>query len=331
MVVPADNEIYRGDSYVYADVTVQSVSTVVTDQPFVTADSDQPQTSLTVEEPANPLVLEAGYDAYGTSRVNLHFPVESDAEPADQVSRIQVIGDAVYEYNGNGTMLTESMGNTATYHPMTAMTSYDGTITDGVVTDDEVLFRREATSYNRLPGNPGGVAPRVVRQLPGSRVEVTQTHADPAGARMSATAEGSRGGNGRLTHVYEKRGEYYVLQEMRSERDDVVNGRGVRTSRVVRFKNVRWHKNREKDRARKEHRERAVREHGPMSPVAQRRSYTSPADECQVYDYQIINECDGGGGGGGGGGILPRRRSRCTTTFRSPASWRPAMPRPRPP
>jgi hypothetical protein len=191
MVVPADNEIYHGDSYVYADVTVQSVSTVVSDQPFIAADSEQPQTSLTVEEPANPLVLEAGYDAYGTSRINLHFPVEADAEAADQVSRIQVIGDAVYEYNGNGTLLTESMGNTSTFHPMTAMTSYDGTITDGIVTDDEVLFRREATSYNRLPGNPGGVAPRTVRLLPGSRVEVTQTHADPAGTGANALIRGA--------------------------------------------------------------------------------------------------------------------------------------------
>ncbi|HYW08009.1 MAG TPA: alpha/beta hydrolase [Longimicrobium sp.] len=298
MVVPLDNEMDHTDSYVYSDLTVESTTTISSSQPFPHPDTEVPVTSLTLETPARESAVELGYDAYGQTRTSTYFAPDDDpnATAEEQVGVVRTIGDAQYTYDGNGA-LHLSTGDDPRMAEMLG-TLQDAPITNGMVVDTEVELVQ--TVQNQLPGMPSlsrdaAGTPRIERLAPG-RIRVTVEGAGDAPLGGAVLDRSTAPGRQRVSRTFGKKGNVWVLEEIRTENErEEAPGRRSAQTQVVRFKNVRWHKDKTRDDARRER--RARRSAGGAVAVI------VPGEGCEGRDFYTVDDpCYGGGDGGGGGG-----------------------------
>lgn len=307
---PVDHEINSSDTWVTYDASRQQITYVSLAEPVVDAATAQSENELTLAQPAQTLHTEAGYDAYGTVRVNEYRqPPTRDPyeEPVDETRRIQVSGDQVTSYSADGEVTVAAHESDVSSAPLAELGSLAGAqVTAGVIVDRQEIERVtvEGGSAYRLSmmEAPGG-STRVER-LPNGRVLMTTVTsavipgpaAAPGAARDSIGREETTVGR-----RFALRGEKYVLERVEVE-TRATTARGRMTVReTTDFRNVTWSVNPRKDAERRAIRERARTAANSAAPVARMQD----VDHCPVDDPTCTPYDPGDDTGDGGAGPGP--------------------------
>lgn len=261
-----DDGINQQDSYVVADVTTYTTTTLTSSEPFVDPATDQTVTSVTVDPPPTTVRVESGYEYGGALRVNSYvtYEADNDGDPAGTVMRSRVSGNTFELYNSSGQIIADA-DPTGDNLPggMALLDSNDNVNVTGSTVVDASGEGSGSTSqpfYARLAAETGAPGAQVTRVSPTElRIESpldlggTASHAGRAGVgpgagrpRLAAADDNAKKSDkvvGKLTRTYEKRGDKWVLQEAKTEAE-VTSSRGIakHLQRAV-FANVKWHEN----------------------------------------------------------------------------------------
>lgn len=248
---PVDHEISQSDTWVTYDATRDPTTILSTQEPIVDSGTGQPLNEITVASPTQTVHTEAGYDAYGTIRVNEYRQdpgLDPYETPVDDAHRLQVVGHQVTGYNRDGEVVVAAEAGSSEV-PLEELGSLDGAqVTAGVIVDRHDLERVTASpSLNgpRLSASESGENGRVER-LPNGRVRITTDL--PAAADAAA---------GRTMRTYALRGEKYVLERVDVEADAASDRGKMRARSTMVVRNVAWHENKQKDAERRVRREQA--------------------------------------------------------------------------
>jgi pimeloyl-ACP methyl ester carboxylesterase len=297
-VQPVDAAIDANDTWVSYDATRDQATYVTSQDPIVDAGTLQPANSMTLASPTQTLHTEAGYDVYGTLRVNEYRQPAADdpyQTPVDETTRIQVVGDQVTGYGADGEVTSAAQESDVAQAPLAELGPLDNAqVTAGVIVSSADV---ENVAVNAAPGQQRPLAnflgsPSRIERIAADRVRIT-TVIEPDGPRLSAAGAP---GQTKVTRGYVKQNDRYVLESVDVDADAGTADAPLRVHHSMRLHNVRWHENPAKDEGRRVRREHAeTRPRGPAAVMA----------TCIVDEYG--NPCDGSGGGGldggsGGGG-----------------------------
>lgn len=288
VMAPVDNSINQADTWVSFDASRDEQTTVTSSEAVYDARSAQYTNTVSAELAPQALHAEAGYDSYGTIRYNEYRQV-STADPTENIvdptTRIQVVGQQVTtydEYNQPTYAVNEE-------DPSVAPLEELGTLSGAQITQTVVLDHEPANGVaimTSLSATGAGAVTRV-RRLSANRISVeTSTSETLPSAALAALPGASQGArqDTKVDRTYGRRGDRWVLEELKSTNRTVAGGSTVEHTQRTRLRNVRWHENRGKDEARKKQRD-AVTAGGPS------RLY-QPGDNC------TDDPCYPGPGGG---------------------------------
>jgi pimeloyl-ACP methyl ester carboxylesterase len=290
---PVDHEIDQSDTWVTYDATRTQTTYLTSQEPIVDSGTGQPLNQVALTSPTQTVHTEAGYDAYGTVRVNEYRQdpgLDPYETPVDDAHRLQVVGDQVTAYSRDGDIIVVAAEAESSEAPLAELGSLDGAqVTAGVIVDRHDM--EHVTTTQSLSGLRLSAAESVgsgrVEHLPNGRVRIT-TDLPPA---ADAAA-------GRTMRTYALQGEKYVLEQVDVEANAASGKENMRARSTMHLRNVAWHQNKQKDAARRVRREQARMAPAPQGPSR----YVQP---CDVSTEE--NPCDGGppppddGGGGGTG------------------------------
>ncbi|HEX8452991.1 MAG TPA: alpha/beta hydrolase [Longimicrobium sp.] len=307
--IAVDQEIDQSDSYVIADASVETSTTLTYDQAVPHPETGEMVTSITTNTPAEQVGVHTGYDSYGRTRTSTYFGADPDpaADPGEQTATVRTINDDQYTWNMHGQMV----GMEADDPHITDVTGtlVDAPVTEGLVTGDPRSVDIVAF-FSISPAVGGGRVPAAARQqveqLGPNRVRVSIAGVDVslrAGENRNGAAVGRGTGRGKIARTFRRDRDAWVLEELRIEGEEATEGRGRAVhTQTMRFKNVRWNRNPAKDAARSRRRAERAR-NGTTAPAPSRSpsAVVSPVD-CPPDNYTTDPDCDMGGGGGGGGG-----------------------------
>lgn len=291
---PVDQEIDQSDTWVTYDATRDQTTYLSSQEPIVDSGTGQPLNEVTLTTPTQTVHTEAGYDAYGTIRVNEYRQdpgLDPYETPVDDAHRLQVVGHQVTGYTRDGEVVVAADAGSSEV-PLEELGSLDGAqVTAGVIVDRHDIERVTASqSLNgpRLSASESGGSDRVER-LPNGRVRITTDL--PAAADAAA---------GRTMRTYALRGEKYVLEQVDVETDAASDKGKMRGRSSMVLRNVVWHENKQKDAERRVRREQAKM--APAAPQAPSR-YT---ELCAPDDTTCGGEPppDDGGSTGPAGSIV---------------------------
>lgn len=262
-MVPVDEQINQYDTWVTYDATREQTTYVSLAEPVVNAATEQPTTEITLTQPTQVLHTEAGYDAYGTVRMNEYRQpptVDPYAQPVDETVRIQTVGDQVTGYSADGEVTIAAQESDVDGAPLAELGSLAGAqVTQGVIMDrrDVETVVVYGLSPSRLPVlRDAGSTTRIEREGKGRIRIVTQLSSAPTVLSAHAAAPPAREET-RITRRYLARGEHYVLDEVDVDTRSGDERGSMRTRQTMRVKNVRWHQNPRKDAERRVQRARA--------------------------------------------------------------------------
>jgi pimeloyl-ACP methyl ester carboxylesterase len=255
---PVDQAINPNDTWVTYDATRTQTTYLSAQEPIVDSGTGQALNEITLASPTQTVHTEAGYDTYGTIRVNEYRQdpgLDPYETPVDDVYRVQVVGDQVTGYTRDGDVIVAGADAGSSEAPLAELGSLAGAqITAGVIVDRHDLERVTASpSLNgpRLSASESGGSDRVER-LPNGRVRVTTDLPRAADAAV-----------GRTMRTYALRGEKYVLEQVDVETEAASDKGRMRARNSMVLRNVAWHANKQKDAER-----RVQREQAKMAPAA---------------------------------------------------------------
>lgn len=303
-----DQAIDQNDTYVAGDATLSYTTYVQTSEPVVDPVTNQSTTELTFTPPQENVHIEAGYDVYDRPIVNTYsLTAEPDPQTdlADETRTVKALGAQHTIYDASGYPLSVSVpagspGNS----PMEGLTYEGAQVTDGMLLDASA--QEVVTSYSMSPSLRPGGQPGTVKRIGSDRIQITATFADlaqsaPRGLRTSRALSMSAGSGqetGTVKRTYAKHEDKYVLEEVLIESETRTDKGTVRGKQQVRFKNVKWHINKDEDKKRKDKRDKASAT-GSLAPSSPRAAMVQQ-DNCLIDEYG--NPCDNGGGGDPGSG-----------------------------
>lgn len=103
-----DHEINQSDTWVTYDATRDQTTYLSSQEQIVDSGTGQPLTEVTLTTPTQTIHTAAGYDAYGTVRVNEYRQdpgLDPYETPVDDIHRVQVVGDQVTGYTRDGDVI----------------------------------------------------------------------------------------------------------------------------------------------------------------------------------------------------------------------------------
>lgn len=175
----------------------------------------------------------------------------SEADELGDVRRTRMLGTTVTDYTSTGQVVSDSPAEAASGDdPIAALPPVQGT----------ELYDALVPPEGSDPADPGGTCVLCTSSAPGATgaPRPALTLAPIAVARaansieISYRAGDSRGNaNGRIKRRYLKRDNRWLLDEIENVREDVVHGTTTEHSSRMKFRNVRFHENKEKNAARR--------------------------------------------------------------------------------
>ncbi|HEX8319272.1 hypothetical protein [Longimicrobium sp.] len=136
---PVDSEIDQSDTWVTYDATRTQTTYLTAQEPIVDSGTGQPLNQVTLTAPTQTVHTEAGYDAYGTIRVNEYRQdpgLDPYETPVDDTYRVQVVGDQVTGYTRDGDVIVAAADAGSSEAPLAELGSLDGAqVTAGVIVD----------------------------------------------------------------------------------------------------------------------------------------------------------------------------------------------------
>ncbi|HEU0013598.1 MAG TPA: hypothetical protein VFQ45_07925 [Longimicrobium sp.] len=281
---PVDNAIDPSDTWVTYDATREHITYVSLAEPVVDAATVQPASEITLAQPAEVLHTEAGYDAYGTVRVNEYHqqPAQDPYEqPVDETRQIQVVGDQVTGHGYDGEVTVAAQESDVAEAPLGELGSLAGAqVTAGMIVDRQdveyVSTNRVSAQRLGIPDVPG--ATTRVERMAGGRVLITTRSAETLPAHAPGPPESAGRQETRVSRRYAPRRDKYVLEQLEVEtRAETARGR-MTVRQTTQLRNVTWSVNARKDAERRVLRERAQAAGAPARSL----DGDLPVDNCPV-------------------------------------------------
>lgn len=310
-VQPMDAEINQYDTWVTYDAVRERTSVLNSHDPLFDARTDQYVNEISTVAPSQTLHVEAGYDSYGTVRVNEYRQasgLDPYETPVDETHRIQVIGSYVYAHDAGGDMISAGALD-GSEPPLAELGSLDGAqVTEGAVRDERSF--ETTTAYGLRPSYSRAGTGTHVERVGGDRLR--ETTVITPDASLVGTNASSAQHETRLVRTYVKRGDKWILQEMEVTAKGGTDRVATQTREVTRLTNVTWHENKEKDAQRRAIRERAKASTSKAPLVAPPAGPRLAEATCVVDEYG--NPCQPESGGGTGGGDSTGSVDPCANT-----------------
>ena len=281
-----DPAIDPTDTYLLAEATTQTSTTIEYPAPTFDPATGRTVSSVTFEPTVETVRTVAGYDASGTIRINTFYSgAESDGP--DEVARVLVAGDSVTYFDAAGVPRTDLSGQD--------LIATLGSFADDVVTDSIILADGDggaaltpALAVADAAGGPltpaSGVAASIAAD--GATIE-RETSLDDAAA----------GTRGRRVRSYRRQGAAWVLSEERVESRSSRLGVGTTLTQVTRYRDVRWQNVADRD-ARRRARKAAARPSAADSAGARLAAYPGSPMSYTVDEERLDGTDDAGTAGG---------------------------------
>jgi len=302
-----DLQVDVGDTWLSAEITTQTTTTVYTDQPITNPVTGESMTSITTASPPEVVNLYGGFDASGQLQASIIAAPDPDrnADLGSQVTVTRILGDHVEYYDALGRRVSEYASDGAILPQLTTEDLWiGGSMTDGSIVDDPSALQQELQgtepAYLRATGAAGAdllnavaavaaaIRYRVEQPDPSTLLVVQDVDDDAAPAMRSvsgAAASQAQQGTTKVTRTYRRHGKNkeFVIDEIRADREQRVGESRTVMQHVLKYRNVKWNKHKEKDNARKA---KAARDRTDRSERPPRRQPAPPPSSIVV---------DGGG------------------------------------
>ena len=224
-----DPGIDPNDTYLVAEATTQTTTTIEYPQPTFDPATGGSVSSVSLPPATETVRTEAGYDAGGTIRINTYYEgAESDG--ADEVARVLVAGDSVTYFDAAGAPRPDLPGRD--------LIATLGSFADDVVTDSIILADVEmGVAYAASLA----VADAAGAPLTPATGAVAALEADgETMVRETSLDDEAAGTRGRRLRTYRRQGAAWVLAEERVESRSSRLGVGTTLTQVTRYRDVRW-------------------------------------------------------------------------------------------
>lgn len=248
---PLDGAIDPQDSWAVADVVIESAVTTTADTgQFVDPVTMLPSKTVTVTGASDTSVFQTGFTSAGEPVAVTAASVNEPDEPGD-VRRTRMLGATVTDYTATGQLVPDSPAEAASgADPIVALPPVQGTeLYDALVAPEGsdpadtgatcVICAAPAASGAAPSGGTRMLVPVAVSRTANS-IEVVYRAAE---ARGNA--------NGRIRRRYAKHGDRWLLDEIENVREESVDSHKTEHSSRMKFRNVRFHENKEKNAARR--------------------------------------------------------------------------------
>lgn len=281
---PTDPVIDQTDTYVVTQVETTSEVTMYSDVALYDPLTDRMTTELVLRPVVQNHYIESGYTTSGEiviSQYALDRAGDPTIELVDEARIVRGVGANHTIYDAGEQVIPVSFPSEVgeLESPMAAVAATGGQITEGVLLDEAVFVEALQMGVDARVEVAG--APGRLERISNGRFRVVSSFADLATMTGSAVSSASGtppygNGTGSLTRTYKpKRDEdgrtVYVLEEAIFESDERQGNGRVRARERMRFKDVRWKRNKIKDRGRRDRRGQGISAYetqGDFSPLA---------------------------------------------------------------
>ena len=259
-----DTQIDPTDSYVVATITSVDTARATSATPLYNPATGGTATSVTIPTPPDSVGFQTGFNTAGAVVAVTQFAPPPDLSPdPNEVSTSKIVGNVATDYNTSGQPVYDTPAEVvAGPDPITELPAITGTVLiDALVPPPE---------YDPPADPPGGTCivecpPNSERSLADlssraarSRVELKTATALKVVTEVSTMQAGNVKTTGKIRHSYKKQDGRWIIDQIESE--SVVDD-GLRQSRsnhVLKFSNVRYFENKDKDKVRRDKAKQAV-------------------------------------------------------------------------
>lgn len=291
--IPGQPNVYRtaaeeglnpNDTYVSADMTIESSVELSFNQPVLNPLTNQMATLINVAGTSARLSVNGGYDYNGFLRSSIYFLPEPD-EPSstfDLVNVVRTVNGNYAEYGASGNWLAPG---TDSYDPMLSLSHLDASLLDGFLSPTGgggTCTQCDVAPQAKLPVEASpllsrdGTPEMRSEMLPDGKKRVTSSlNLDAAHASQSvATAQaGNRPStSGRQVRTYRPERDRWALERVENEAT-ITTDRGKATLRTVaRITRLSWNENKQKENERRSDRAKRIR---PSASITEARTGSS--------------------------------------------------------
>jgi pimeloyl-ACP methyl ester carboxylesterase len=255
-----DSQIDPTDSYVVATITSVDTARATSATPLYNPATGGTATSVTIPTPPDSVGFQTGFNTAGAVVAVTQFAPEPNLTPdPNEVSTSKIVGNVATDYNASGQPVYDTPAEVAAGpDPITELPAITGSVLiDALVPPPE---------YDPPADPPGGggtclvdCPPNSERSLadlssraPRSRVELKTATALKVVTEVSTMQAGNVKTTGRIRHSYKKQDGRWMIDQIESESvvDDGLSQ--SRSSHVLKFSNVRYFENKDKDKVRRD-------------------------------------------------------------------------------